>query len=518
MSQTSQARLIRSSLALGALLALLSTSALAVSVSPRMNVQGFVASSSGAPAEGTYTLRLSLHTAKTGGSELYATTLTNIPVVKGLFDVTIGPLPTSVLNGYASVWLETKVGTEAPLPRTELLTTGYALQAEHANTADTAASATMASGLSCSGCVTASHAGFNYAGSSAPGGAATALSCTNCVSTGMLQAGAVTSGVIADGTIQAADVGFNYAGSSSKGGAATSAAALTCTGCVTGTHVANESLTGADVQDGTILAADVGFNYAGSSSKGGPASSAAGLTCTGCVTGGHLADGTVTSADIADGTVAAADVGFNYAGSTSKGGAATGLACTNCISTGMIQAGAVGSAAIADGSVAAADVGFNYAGSSSKGGPASSAAALSCSGCISGAHVADGSLSGADIQDGTVAAADVNFNYAAGTSKGGAATNLVCSGCVGSSDLDPNLSFSSNNVADLTVTGNAYLFGGNGGYQCILSGSCPPGWANRGMSGVLLNMGNGNCSVIGFAQGAPFNSGWWWCHPYLCCR
>ena len=71
---------------------------------------------------------------------------------------------------------------------------------------------------------------------------------------------------------------------------------------------------------------------------------------------------------------------------------------------------------------------------------------------------------------------------------------------------------------DATVSGNAYLFGGNGGYQCILSGSCPPGWSSMGLSGVLFNKGHGTCAKMSFPQGSEFNSGWWWCHPYLCCR
>lgn len=48
------------------------------------------------------------------------------------------------------------------------------------------------------------------------------------------------------------------------------AAALACTNCITAAHVAN----------GGISAAKIGFTYAGSSTKGGPASD---LACTGCV-------------------------------------------------------------------------------------------------------------------------------------------------------------------------------------------------------------------------------------------
>ncbi|MCO4763414.1 MAG: hypothetical protein KC502_17995, partial [Myxococcales bacterium] len=51
---------------------------------------------------------------------------------------------------------------------------------------------------------------------------------------------------------------------------AKSAGALTCTGCLSATHIAN----------GSLSATKLGFNYAGSTTKGGPASD---LKCTGCV-------------------------------------------------------------------------------------------------------------------------------------------------------------------------------------------------------------------------------------------
>lgn len=73
-------------------------------------------------------------------------------------------------------------------------------------------------------------------------------------------------------------------------------------------------------------------------------------------------------------------------------------------------------------------------------------------------------------------------------------------------------------TGDLTVTGNTYLFSGNGGWQCVMSGSCPTGWSNFGLIGVIYPYGNGSCGNMGFPQGGDFNGGWQWCHPYLCCR
>lgn len=51
------------------------------------------------------------------------------------------------------------------------------------------------------------------------------------------------------------------------------------------------------------------------------------LACSGCV----------SASQIAAGSISAANVGFKYAGSTSKGGAALDLACTGCVSTKEIK-------------------------------------------------------------------------------------------------------------------------------------------------------------------------------------
>ncbi len=90
---------------------------------------------------------------------------------------------------------------------------------------------------------------------------------------------------------------------------------LTCTGCITAGQVAN----------GALSAAKMGFNYAGSATKGGPASD---LACTGCVTVAELKfdkdvdlggnslkakNGTFTG-DVAAGTVTAT----SFAGDGSK--------------------------------------------------------------------------------------------------------------------------------------------------------------------------------------------------------
>ena len=55
------------------------------------------------------------------------------------------------------------------------------------------------------------------------------------------------------------------------------------------------------------------------------------------VTATHIAGGAVGSAQIADSSVSSADVGFNYAGSSGKGGPALDLACASCVSSAEVQ-------------------------------------------------------------------------------------------------------------------------------------------------------------------------------------
>jgi hypothetical protein len=76
----------------------------------------------------------------------------------------------------------------------------------------------------------------------------------------------------------------------------------------TALNVASNVITSTMIQNGTVLSEDVNFNYAGSTSKGGPATS---LACTGCVTQGILADNAVNSAKIENGQILFADIGGN---------------------------------------------------------------------------------------------------------------------------------------------------------------------------------------------------------------
>ncbi len=175
----------------------------------------------------------------------------------------------------------------------------------------------------------------------------TVLDCQN------VSGGGVASDLACSGCVDSSDVAFNYAGSDSKGGAATSALTassasdLACSGCVGESEVSfNICLSDETGKASGALSADA-------------ATVAYGLECTDCV----------------DNT----DVAFNYAGSDSQGGVATSaltassasdLACSGCVEESEVsfnicladEAGKASGALSADASTVAYD--------------------LECSGCV----------------------------------------------------------------------------------------------------------------------------------------
>ncbi len=381
-----------------------------------------------------------------------------------------------------------------------------------------------ASDLACAGCVAASELEASYAGSATAGGAAADLACSGCVtnaeiadvSWGKLTGtpGGFADGVD-DGLLAEIDPTVNELGQATLGCAAGQIAKfdgtlwacaddagavggppssdVVCAGCVSSGDIADGTIGTADLADGTVGAADVAFNYAASASKGGAATDVA---CSGCIalgsetTGSYDStpdtiadDGAISSADITDGTVAVADVAFNFAGSTSQGGAASDVGCTGCITLGTETTGSYDTTpdTIADdgviGDADAADTltvsnGILYApnnGSAVGIGTTTPAASalldLSSTGRgllpprmsttqrdaiatpVAGLTIYNTTLGAVNVydggtwrvldmsadtiaDDGVIASADVSFNYAASSSKGGAATDVSCSGCV----------------------------------------------------------------------------------------
>lgn len=293
-------------LALAALVTVaLAPPARAADVSPRMPFQGTLLTSSGVPANGTFSMTFRLFAQQTGGTALWTGSLGSVTVAGGVFEAELGPLDPAWFAANGSLWVEATVEGTA-LPRREVLAAAYALQAQHANVADTAK----------------------------------ALQCTGCVGSTQLGAGSVASAHIADGAIAAADVAFAYAASDTKGGAALG---LSCTGCVDSAEVsfpyagaATKGGAATDLACATcVTSSEVDFAWAAGATKGG---AAADLACTGCVAPTDLAVGAVGTVHLQDAAVTSAKAGFDYAASTSKGGPATDLACTSCITSGELSA------------------------------------------------------------------------------------------------------------------------------------------------------------------------------------
>jgi hypothetical protein len=95
-----------------------------------MNFQGRLTRSDGTPiANGNYSLRFSLWTAVTGGTEKWNQTLNPVAVRNGTFAVLLNVAsPTDLFN--TNLWLEIKIGTAAPLtPRQQLASVAFALKA-----------------------------------------------------------------------------------------------------------------------------------------------------------------------------------------------------------------------------------------------------------------------------------------------------------------------------------------------------------------------------------------------------
>lgn len=201
----------------------------ASAVPSSLAVQGVLETSSGVPAGGPLDLVVKLWDAQTGGALLHTQSFTEVPLAAGVFEVELGPLPTTLFAQHDSVWMEAAVSGESALPRRRMLGAAWA---QHARTAD---AATVASDLACSGCIDPGHLSFGWAASAAAGGGASDVACAGCVEASDLGAGAIAATHIQAGVVGPTHVAFNYAGSTSKGGPATDVA---CSGCVAGGDLA----------------------------------------------------------------------------------------------------------------------------------------------------------------------------------------------------------------------------------------------------------------------------------------
>lgn len=221
--------------------------------------------------------------------------------VKAVADATNNKLD-KVSGSDQSVASKVTFNNSVVLSKGASIPTGQYLTGDVSGNATTATTLKTARNIQLTGRVTGT-ASFN-------GGANAVIStaiAAGSIKTADIEDGSITAAKLAEGALGGASVDFNYAGSSSKGGPATTALKLDTARTI--------SLTG---------------NVTGSGSFDGSANlNIAATIANGAVTNAKIADGAVNSAKIADGSVASGDVAFNYAGSSSKGGAATSAAKLN---------------------------------------------------------------------------------------------------------------------------------------------------------------------------------------------
>ena len=224
--------------------AITSGHAVAAPLDRHVLVQGRMDTSAGAPASGTFDLVINLYASDTALTPVWSEPHAGVVVAGGVFDLEVGPVPVSVMEGAPTLWLETVVGGDA-LPRQPLRAVPFALVAEQAH------EAALALGVDCEGCIDADEVAFPYASALEPDGAATKLECTNCVQGPEIEALAIATGHIQNGAVTAGKVSFGYAAANTPGGDATK---VECNGCVgTGDLAANLELKG-DVEVGGALA------------------------------------------------------------------------------------------------------------------------------------------------------------------------------------------------------------------------------------------------------------------------
>jgi len=100
---------------------------------PLVPLQGVLTDADGVPLQTTVSMRFSLHTAETGGTELWNDTF-SVAIVDGLFAVYLGSqtaLPLITFRDQNTLWLEAKVGSDAPMGRVQLGSVPFAGYAEY---------------------------------------------------------------------------------------------------------------------------------------------------------------------------------------------------------------------------------------------------------------------------------------------------------------------------------------------------------------------------------------------------
>jgi len=150
--------------------------------------EGVLRSSNGGPAtDGDYDLTFAIYEGKAAKTAVWSSAKTKVKVANGQFAWLLGSAKALDANAIASLkdpWIGVQVGVDPELPRVAL---GASLWAVRADVAGTAAVATTAKGLSCTGCVNV--AALKFDGDVDLG--ANSIKGKNATFTGNVQAGAV---------------------------------------------------------------------------------------------------------------------------------------------------------------------------------------------------------------------------------------------------------------------------------------------------------------------------------------
>lgn len=224
---------------------LLSVAAPAVAAPATILFEGQLLTAGGAPANGSFAVALKLYATEAAPTALYAESFAGVQVQGGLFSLTVGQNPSGaaladVIAANQELWVGTAVDGAAELPRKRLHATPLSLWADNARSAETLA-------LTC----TVSHS-LRY-GANGWECAPPDLACTGCVGATDIAPGSINATHLQDGGVSADDVAFNYAGSASKGGPASN---LACTGCVDGGEIAANAVLAGAVRVGALRLVD----------------------------------------------------------------------------------------------------------------------------------------------------------------------------------------------------------------------------------------------------------------------